>query len=162
MKIYGYADKIDYPKNKFEPFVVVWYKDHLTDVYGWFHYYRHGPMTPDSARNKRKEGANYRHWEIRLYDKAGEYASFFGRFDLHLPYPSIWSSKYQGYWKWTKNYALKYYDWDFAYGQPTGLFYRFDDFQSVDVSGDFDEFGPCIHFRNNGHRNYADIYLRFY
>lgn len=114
-RIYGYKDEIKQPRNMFAPYAVFTDVPHVEDHYLEFYYNK-----IDSAE---------RIWSLSVVDEEWNPAHIDGLgMKIYLPYPSIWSAKDRDYWKWTKTYAQKHYQWEWARGLITGWFRVIDTF----------------------------------
>ena len=169
IRVFGYEDDVTYPKSKFAPYAVALYKDHMDNRYLEYHYNKE--CLPGEELD---EGEHVRHWIFNFVTEDGKREPFGGDFDLHLPYPSIWSAEQGAYWKWTKAYALKHYDWSavycdhamFTWSNPDldfeeyiKLFFLREDYEFKYM--DFDDFGVVLHFSHNGDTLTHDVYLYF-
>lgn len=168
VRVFGYGDKVTYPKTKFTPYAVALYKEHMEDRYLEYWYAR--------ATFKDKElhkDEFVRHWMFQIVDESGEPEPFGGDFELHLPYPSIWSADRGDYWKWTKAYATKHYDWNAKYADHAklgprypdsnlkGYYYEYLLFLRDYGRVSFDDFGVVLRFRNNHDTLVHDVFLIF-
>ena len=169
VRIYGYKEEIPDKGKRFAPRAVL--EDvpstrgmdlYLTYVY-------------------QKFSRTSRCWQLKVVDANGQYVEYPGNLTVYLPYPSIWSTKYQDYWKWTKAYAQRF-DWYYAKGYSS-LYYYFSS-DAVAVAGGFsgrryysieptDAFGfaiPMYHgmtkksvmlFNDAGHWSHGTLSLSF-
>ena len=103
VRIVGYKDSFPSDGRKFAPRAV------LQDVP-----YEKGHNLYLEYRYHRFNG-QCRLWKVRVTDANGKTASYPGRLNVILPYPSIWSAQEQAYWKWTSRYAERY-DWFYTRG----------------------------------------------
>nr|MCR4708254.1 hypothetical protein [Clostridiales bacterium] len=55
-------------------------------------------------------------WRLWLTDGHRNRITTSKNISVCFPYPSIWSAKDGSYWKWTKGYAEKHYDWYYSKG----------------------------------------------
>ena len=96
-RVYGYKDVVERDDRKFAPYAVLADEAHSKKY---------------SLRYEYSKSDNYtRSWTLYLVNASGrKKASYQGRIDVYIPYPSIWSKDQQAYWKWTKSYAERY-DW---------------------------------------------------
>jgi len=160
VRIYGIKDEFHKPRNMFAPYAVFKDEFHVEDRYLEFFY--------------TKLGSNERCWTVYIVDGEGNIQNGKGsRIELYLPYPSIWSAAQGEYWKWTKTYAQKHYDWRWARGlivgqitvesELTGSRYQLtryirEDYRPVK---DMENFGVCITLPVQGFMNGLAFFVEF-
>ena len=167
VRVFGYGDKVTYPKTKFAPYAVALYKEHMDDRYLEYWYNR------ENLYNKKLGKDEFvRHWMFSFVQEDGTREPFGGDFELHLPYPSIWSKERGDYWKWTKAYATKHYDWHATYADHVMLtlhypnvnlteYYKLQLFVRDYGRVSFDDFGIVLYFSHNGDILTHDVFLTF-
>ncbi|MCR4706661.1 MAG: hypothetical protein K5746_01815 [Clostridiales bacterium] len=104
IRVVGYKDVIPNCGRRFAPYAIFPDIPHAEEphIYLAYSYTRYGTYS--------------KVWRIWLTDGRRNKITTSKNISVCFPYPSIWSAKDGSYWKWTKGYAEKLYDWYYSKG----------------------------------------------